>query len=214
MHCDAGFASCPLGGIPPCGDGWHVAQGTGWARLMLADGLGHGTHAHQLVNGLKDQLDWIDKRSNERSSLERCIREMHKKLRKGDQHDQVAAGLIEIDTSAESIAAIILGNIQAYVLRDDRPVCIPSINGMLGGRIPTTLRSTTYPLTAPALLFLCSDGIDTKRALEYLRQSMQFAGFSYKGAEDISQSIVDQYSKGTDDSSCIIVKLSDQRAVP
>jgi len=212
--CDVGFAARPLGGIPPCGDGWHLRQESTWTRLMLADGLGHGRHAHQLVSQLKQKLEWIEKRSTYRLSLEQCIVEMHQMLKKGGQDHQAAAALIQIDTTAQQISSIIIGNIGAYLASEQGEIHIPASHGMLGGRIPSSLRATSYSIQTPSLLLLCSDGMEASKASRKLKQTLTTINFQLSRAEEMAESILADCGKSTDDASCIVVRLLESGGEP
>lgn len=212
--CDVGFAARPLTGIPPCGDGWHLRQERTWTRLMLADGLGHGRHAHQLVSHLKQQLEWIEKRSTASLSPEQCIEELHHTLKKGGQDHQAATALVQIDTRAQRISSIIIGNIDGYLASKDGEIHIPASHGMLGGRLPSSLRATTYSIQTPSLLLLCSDGIEASKASRTLKQALATLNFQLCRAEEMAQSILEQCGKSTDDASCIVVRLLESGGAP
>ena len=205
--CDVGFASHPLTGNPPCGDGWHLRQENTWTRLMLADGLGHGRHAHHLVSRLKHQLEWIEKRSTSSYSLEQCIEELHNTLKKGGQDHQAAAALVQIDRTEQQMSSIIIGNIDAYLSSKESEIHIPSNHGMLGGRLPSSLRATSYAIQTPSMLLLCSDGIEASKANLKLKQILTTINVQRCRAEDLAQSLVEQCGKSTDDASCIVVRL-------
>jgi hypothetical protein len=192
---------------PPCGDAmtWLLRDQT--MRLMLADGIGHGAHAHRVVTQLVEHFQWICSRSTSLISIADCMRELHTLLRAQQQIDQAAVAMVEVNTESGLIAALSVGNVKMYGIADGSSFRFPCLNGMVGGHLPRRLTVTTCQSKQPSWLLLHSDGLSTRAVNSYLDKLFRSNSRAYRTAQPIADALLHQCAKPSDDAACAVVLI-------
>jgi len=202
---DLGYAERCFQGLPPCGDGLITAQHKAITRVMLADGIGHGTYAHAVVQQLQKQFLWICGRSEEWISIADCLLELHLLLREGRQGLQAAVAILDVNADTWQVSALCVGNVKAHQVSATGVLSIPCLNGMVGGQMPQRLPVFLQSWPAETLLTLHSDGLSTRGVLPYLQTLLRSGASSELEAQPIADAVLKQFAKSTDDASCVVL---------
>lgn len=205
-----GYASRPYFNRYPNGDGWLVIEQGSHHRLMLADGIGHGNKAHDIVELLKEQLLWFSKRSTQWVGLDHCLQDLHGTLVKLNSTSQAAVALVDLDCDRKHqtsvLAGISIGTIEVQIQAGSSQTCLPMLPGMVGGHLPTQLPVSTYQLLPDAIVALFSDGIETRAAKTYLQHITQNHGWSTMDLYQEAKAIVEKFGRLTDDATCLLIR--------
>ena len=204
---DVGYADRCFQDVRPCGDGMVSHSNAKVLRLMLADGIGHGQTAHNAVKLLKQKFSWFCERSQTMGGLAQCIQEMHDWMKDRGPSNQAAVAVIELNGTSGVLSALSVGNVKAHLIGHHSILTIPTLNGMVGGRLPASLPLTVEQLKPWSLLVVHSDGISARALHPYLK-SLPMSHTHIAGeAQLLAQRIVDRFSKSSDDASCAVVVL-------
>lgn len=142
----------PMGGDGPSGDAWFVAAGEQLLAVMV-DGLGHGPPAAAASAAALSIFD--DGRVCE--TPESLLAMAHRAMR-GTRGAVI--GACSIDTQAELLSFVGVGNISGRVLADGASRSVVSHGGTLGvAEAVPAHRVFQYPWQAGAALILASDGL-------------------------------------------------------
>jgi serine/threonine protein phosphatase PrpC len=196
-----------LGGRPPCGDGWLCLEKGKWLRLMLADGLGHGSHAHQIVSELKLSLAWICHRSSLWVPLSECMQALHQRLRQQGSQVQACVALLDIDREQAIMRCLNVGNIHVQVHGPDSSLVLAAMPGMVGGRLSARLRVSELAVRPGTLVSLCSDGMESTRSRDWLQHLYQRSIGRRLDLQWEAEAMVRRFAKSSDDASCLLVRL-------
>ena len=196
-----------LGRQPPCGDGWLVLQKGRTMRLMLADGMGHGTRAHHIVSDLCRGLAWIGQRSSTLIPLPDCMRALHHMLQQQGSQAQACVALLDVDLEHGLIRCLNVGNIQVHVHAPDQRLALLNLAGMVGGHLSQTLKVSELAVAPGTLLSLCSDGIESKRSRDCLLSIQQRGLHAALDLQEEAELLLDCSAKASDDASCVLVRL-------
>lgn len=208
MNRGIGYWSRPFAGVSPSGDGWLAVKVGGIHRLMLADGIGHGIHAHHIVCLLQQQLLWICTRSTQLLGLDESLQTLHWLLRQQSMDCQAAVALVDLDMEALQFQGISIGNIQAHFYAKGRHGSLPMIHGMVGGRFPRHVSSTKHAIDSEGVLALFTDGIDAPAATHYLQALCALQARPCINPQVESETIVSRFGCISDDASCGLVAVS------
>jgi hypothetical protein len=201
------FINKPLCAGLPCGDAWFSYFKMPITRFMHADGLGHGETAHQAVTLLQKQMLWLCERSITLASLEVCFDNLHGQLSKLDQGYQAAVAIVDINIDSGVISALSIGNVEIHCFNEQESFCFPNRYGMVGGRLPSRCRASTYLPTLPALLASWSDGIDRIAAHSYIKKLVDTRSFLRLDALFVAQKMMRDFAIASDDASCSVAIL-------
>lgn len=205
---EIGYAERCFRDVQPCGDGMISQTLNSQVRLILADGMGHGSAAHCAVNLLREKFSWISERSQPALDIAHCIREMHEWLKGHGDNYQAAVAMVEIDNDLGILSALSIGNIMIKIV-SGRGVCtLPCTNGMVGGEFPARTRLTVESLPRRGLLVIHSDGISSRALSPFLEHLRMNDRFRPGEAQSIASKIITQFAKSSDDASCIVVSLT------
>lgn len=207
MELTIGHAARPFQHRPPCGDGWLSLEIGSICRIMLADGIGHGSNAHRIVQGLRQQLIWLCERSTQLLDLTDCLVSLHHYLEQQVKQSQAAVALLDLDLETHKITSLITGNVMVRYASAERYVQCLQMPGMLGGRLPTTLRATTLDMQSGSLLSLCSDGVDSSGTGDYLISRCRAGMHRGLHIQAEAEAMLRQFGRITDDASCILVSI-------
>ena len=183
----------PLGHEVQCGDAYAVTKTRNHVKIMLADGLGHGKHAHEAVATAHEAFV----RTDELQPVE-IIRHIHQQVRKTRG---LVASVAVLDLKNREWKICGVGNISTRLYGGIMFKHYTSYNGIVGLNIPNTLNETVVPAEKNQQLVMCSDGIrsrwDLSRYPSILKNDMMLvAGALFK-----------DYTRRTDDASIFIGKV-------
>ncbi|MBS1502588.1 MAG: ATP-binding protein [Bacteroidetes bacterium] len=177
-----------------CGDGFFFKAGDKEARLVLADGLGHGPDANAAMNeainafkGCAFDLP-ID-----------ILRYMHTYIRKTRG---VVATIVSFDFAQNIFNISGIGNISAKLMGDQRTKSHLAYNGIVGHTIPNTMNEQPHNLGDYRQLVLCSDGIKSRWDLA------RYPGIQIHDLTLQAAAIYKDFARRTDDMSIVIAKLN------
>ena len=155
----------------------------------IADGLGHGIHAHKISNKIKNYIE-----SNQKSDITALLYGADNYI---SPCDGAAVGLAYLNFHSNSCSFAAIGNINGYII-GNRDKVFTSRDGMVGARMRTPLLQTES-ITAGDKIILTSDGIKERFYGQCNRQAFRASPVS------VVESLIDQYSKRYDDASCWVV---------
>jgi Stage II sporulation protein E (SpoIIE) len=208
-----GYAERCFQDLPPCGDGMTCMQEPQSLRLMLADGIGHGAHAHRVVTQLSERFQWIYGRSSSLNSIADCMRELHGLLRGQQQTDQAAVAMLEVDAHTGRIAALSVGNVRVHSVGAAGCFSFPCLNGMVGGHLPRQLPLTVRQAQQPSLLVLHSDGLSSKAVVAWLENLQgRFGPATGGSAQPMADALLLHCAKRSDDAACAVVVIHEAPA--
>jgi anti-sigma regulatory factor (Ser/Thr protein kinase) len=148
-----GVVHAPIVGETISGDGWAFAESDHGPTLMVMDGAGHGPLAHAAT---KAAIDIFNANVNEPGV------ELLERIHRGVAHTRGGAvAIARIDRQANVIRYTGVGNISGAVISAAGSRRMISHNGTIGSAM-RRLQEFTYPFSAPALVFLHSDGLSAK----------------------------------------------------
>jgi serine phosphatase RsbU (regulator of sigma subunit) len=203
-----GCCTRPFASVSPSGDGWLAVRVGETQRVMLADGIGHGSHAYQIVDLLKQQLHWICTRSTKLMRLDKSLEALHKLLCQETMDCQAAVALVDLDLQTFQLQGISIGNIQTHFLSSGAHGSFPMINGMVGGRFPRHVKANVYSIDSDSVLALFTDGIHPGGASQYLQRLSSLQSLSRLNPQMEAESIVSRFGSSSDDASGVFVAVS------
>lgn len=202
MKIVSGYAACPFQNSPPCGDGW-LSLGFGTRqRLMLADGIGHGTTAHRIVTTLSQHLSWLCSDRTPMPDLEECLLDLHRLLEQEISDSQAAVALVDVDRERRELDVAIVGNVQVHYLTPELKLHFPSMSGMVGGRFPRQVHSTRTSIQPASLLAMFSDGLDAAAAARHLSNLHARSTGHGMQMQAEAQTMLQRFGLPSDDASC------------
>lgn len=208
MDIEIGHSSRPFQLIPPCGDGWISLDNGAVQRLMLADGIGHGQHAHQIVRLLEQQLSWLCQRSTELINLADCLINFHQVLKRQGADWQAAVALVDLNRRQKSLSVAIVGNVEVRCIEACSSSAFPGMRGMVGGRLPSQLLISQRRMQNESLIGIFSDGVESRSTVDYLDQLRERRCRRALPMQTESESIIRDFGKLTDDASCALTWIS------
>jgi hypothetical protein len=212
MQIRIGHAARPFNNTPPCGDGWLCHQVDGIHRGMLADGIGHGRQAHRIVSLLADHLAWFCRRSTPLINLDDCMVGLHQFLQEQGSDWQAAMALIDVDPHKRCADVIVVGNIQVHHLSVDEGMSVPSLRGMVGGRLPAHLPITHWPISASCLIGMFSDGLTSAPAYAHLKELQDRGVRQRLNIQSEAETMINRFGRLTDDASCALLQVIEVEA--
>ena len=195
--------------VQPCGDGMTCLQRDQTMLLMLADGIGHGTHAHRVVNQLSERFNWIYGRSRSMIGIADCMRELNVLLRAEKQSDQAAVALLEVNTESGLIGALSVGNVRIHSVGESSCFSFPCLNGMVGGTLPRQLPVSLRQAEQPSVLLMHSDGVSSREVVPYLQKIIGSKVRADRNAQTIADALLQHCAKLNDDASCAVVVIQE-----
>jgi len=189
---DIGLVILPMPGEEQSGDTGIAREEAGILSVTLIDVLGHGDEAAELASQAHHTLS-----TGEHLSPLATIEQLHHQFR-GSRGMVVSYACIHTDTCMLEYCGI--GNISARVF-GPRPHQFVNRDGVVGYRMvsPKTHR---YELKAGDVFVMHSDGITSRFYNEDIEEKLGLP------AQNLAEYIMQTYSKGTDDASCLVVKVT------
>ena len=189
---EAGAAAVALAGQEVSGDTWAAQfESSERARLILADGLGHGELAadasQKAVQVFSEGARW---------SLVELMQRIHEALR---STRGAAVAVAEIDPAKGRVSYVGLGNISASIVTAGKSVSLVSHNGTAGGQY-RTIQEFTYSWTAGAFLVMHSDGIKTQWQLE------RYTGLGQRHPGLVAGVLYRDFHRPNDDSTVVVMR--------
>ena len=151
-----GAICVPISGEPVAGDRWAIQRAGGRLRIIVVDGLGHGTPAAVAARTAVQAFE-----AGARSLLKELLESVHQALRvtRG-----AAVAIAELDGYGGQLRFAGLGNVSATLIQEKRSG-LASVNGTAGAE-QRAVKVFDYPLAPGALLVLHSDGLGTRWSLD------------------------------------------------
>jgi anti-sigma regulatory factor (Ser/Thr protein kinase) len=161
---DTAGISVAKSGEPVCGDSWQVLLRPEAILAIVADGLGHGVHAHEASRAAVASID-----PRRDTNLVSLLQTMHNGLR----HTRGAAvAVAEIGLRSQIVKYAGIGNISATIYTPAATRHAVSLNGTLGHEA-RAFREYSYPWHHDAVFVMFSDGLGTHWTLDAYRGLLQ-----------------------------------------
>lgn len=177
-----------------CGDGYRIKRVGAMTQIFIGDGLGHGQHAKDAVDFAGD----IFCECNENDPVD-IIRRMHEKVRR-------TRGLVATVATFDSInnewKLCGVGNILTRMYHGLTYRSYPSYNGTIGLNIPSSMKSTLYPVDKRQFLVMSSDGLQSRWELNRYPSIFKYAG------SILAAALYKDFSRRNDDASVLIAKVT------
>jgi hypothetical protein len=183
------IAKRPMLGQSVCGDVASVIHtADGEALIVVADGLGHGSQAHEAAEAFCAfaELHATDPVEAIMSEGSRAIAATR----------GAAAALLRIGDGGSRLSFCGIGNIEVQAASAEaiRPICMP---GIVGRQLRKVL-AFHYALHAGDLLVVHTDGISSRFRLE---------DYAKLPAGEAADRILADHGKRHDDASCVVVRI-------
>lgn len=177
-----------------CGDGYRIKRVGGLTQIFFGDGLGHGQHAKEAVDFAGDFFF----ECNENDPVD-IIRHMHEKVRRTRG---LVATVVTFDGVNNEWKLCGVGNISTRMYQGLTYRSYPSYNGTIGLNIPSSMKSTVYPVDKRQFLVMNSDGLQSR--LDLTRYP---SIFKYDGSV-LAAVLYKDFSRRNDDTSVLIAKVT------
>jgi hypothetical protein len=202
-----GYWSAPFHDVPPCGDAAACQQRGSCQWLLVIDAIGHGPVAARIAQRIIGLFDEVLAFSSSVSlTPAELLRRLHHTLFERHQDEQAALGLFCFDLSSAELNIAMVGNLDAILLNHPNSIRIHSQNGMVGGRMPSHIRESHYPLADNTVLAVFSDGMRFNELSDVLAQHV-YHTYSNRPLTIAARALVDRFRRQHDDSSCALVRI-------
>ena len=190
-HLAIGLVCVPYPGEQECGDSAGVFPLEQGYRLLMVDGLGHGSDAAAAAALAQE----VGKNLFKQTPVA-MLDSLHAALR-ATRGAAVAA--ITVDTTKQTLTFAGVGNIAGSLLAEGKTRGLASYNGIIGHQVHK-VREIEYNLHSPWLLILTTDGITTRWKLD-----------GYPGIQHCHPSIIAglfyrDYRRERDDATVMVVR--------
>lgn len=189
---EAGGVSLPMQGETECGDSWVFQYSPRGARVVMADGLGHGPLAAQAsmaaitASGLR-----------EGDPLPYTMEQIHSALR---PTRGAAVAIAEIDPAAKVVRFSGVGNIGATIVSASAPLRrMVSLPGTVGHQI-RKIMEYTYPWDPGACLVMHSDGLQSHWSFD------PYPGLIERPPSVVAGVLYRDFARGRDDVTVAVVR--------
>ena len=187
-----GAVNLPMRSETVSGDNWCFSDiESGRARLIIADGLGHGPAA-----GEASRLAVEAFAANKDRALIPVMEAMHDALR---ATRGAAVSVAEIDLGRETLRYVGVGNIAASILSGGKSANLVSMNGIVGVRCEK-IQEFSYSWPQNSFLVMHSDGLKTQCHLN------RYTGLLGKHPALIAGVLYRDCNRGTDDSTVAVIQ--------
>lgn len=177
----------------PSGDMHAVVERDDGALVALLDGLGHGYEAAVAVRAA---LPVIEARASE--SIVLLVQECHEAMRRTRG---AVMSVAWFDARDSSVTWTGVGNVDSVLIRapgqtSTQNEAIATRGGVVGYRLPT-LRADRHRVSRGDVLVMATDGI---------RSTFSGGIVTQFSAQEIAESILVRYAKGTDDAHVVVAR--------
>lgn len=190
-----GIAAMPLQGESVSGDDYIIKPFQSGVLVAVVDGLGHG---HEAAKASGIAIAALDTYVQE--SIVQLVKHCHDAL-KGTRG--VVMSIAKFNLPDNTLSWLGVGNIECVLLRADKKQ-VPQHErallrgGVLGYQLPT-LRESTIPVMRGDTLVFATDGI---------RRGFEEGLKPDEGPQQIADSIMAGFSRGTDDALVLVVRYT------
>jgi anti-sigma regulatory factor (Ser/Thr protein kinase) len=186
-----GSLSVAYPGENVCGDGLGFSETADGFCMMVADGLGHGIFAAEASNAAMGVFKQM-----EGARPTEMVEAMHLAMHKTRG---AAVGIARYTRGAPEISFCGIGNIAGTLIQGDDMRRMVSHNGTVG-HTARLIRAFDYPVTAPFLVVLASDGLATGWSLD------QFPGLRSRHPVLIAGLLYRDFRRPRDDVTVLVVR--------
>lgn len=187
-----GAANVAFAGESACGDSWAQLQPKpGVLRLLVADGLGHGSFAAEASQKAAEVF-----LANPHAELPILLDFIHGALR---STRGAAVAVAEVDAGRSVVTYAGVGNIAATVLNHEKTTSLISMNGTMGVQ-HRGIRTFSYPWASDSVLVMNSDGLKTRWELA------QYGGLINRHAALIAGVLFRDQARSSDDVTVVVLK--------
>jgi anti-sigma regulatory factor (Ser/Thr protein kinase) len=188
---ELGVVSCRKPGQEVCGDAWAAVLGGGRLRLLVVDGLGHGSGAAEASQEAVRSF-----RQHPGRPPAELLDRMHEALRptRGG-----AVAVAEVDPEAGEVRFAGVGNIAGVVLDGAASRSTVSHNGIVGHEM-RRVQEFSYPIPPGAVLVLHSDGISGRW------DAARYPGLLGRHPSLIAGVLYRDFARGSDDATVAVVR--------
>jgi len=175
------------------GDGTYLKITEGFAKLLVADGLGHGPEANLAVNEAVNSF-----KSCPYNSPVEIIRHMHRDIRKTRG---MVATVVVFDFKGKALKIAGVGNIATKAFGGINSKGVLAYNGIVGHNIPTTMNDQLMMFSDYQQLILCSDGIKSRW------DNLKHVGINRCDNAIMAAAIYKDFARQTDDMSVVVARI-------
>ena len=176
-----------------CGDDWDWTMRDDRFAVLVADGLGHGLHAHDAAAAAVAVFQRLADQSPSR-----VITEVHAALR---PTRGAAVAMAEVDTSRGVVNYCGVGNIGAVVLSAQAANATGWFHRMaLPDTSPPRIHEFTYPVPPQSTIVMFSDGLSSHWTLS------AYPGLSTRHPSLIAGVLYRDFSRRRDDVTIVVAK--------
>ena len=187
-----GGVCLPKSGEPVCGDAWKWQELPTAARLVVADGLGHGLLAAEAA---RTSVRVVEEHAGEAGAG--LMRRIHEALR---PTRGAAVALAEIDSGQATLRYTGIGNISAHIYAPCGPARhLVSLAGTAGHEI-RRISEFHYPWPSGSLLVMHSDGLTSHWSLD------RYPGLASRHPSLIAAVLYRDFNRGRDDATVIVLQ--------
>ena len=188
---EVGGVSVARPGELVCGDAWASAAMADGVKLMVVDGLGHGSAAHEAAASAVRAFHETATRS-----VAEILEAIHSALR---PTRGAAVAVAAVDAGRRLITFAGIGNVGGSIVSDGPARSMVSHGGIAGHGTPR-IQVFTYPWPAAGLLVLFSDGISTHWSLD------TYPGLRQRDPTLIAGVLYRDFVRGRDDATVAIAR--------
>lgn len=184
--------SLPAPGEEVCGDAWATHVDQDCFRVVVADGVGHGSEAAHAGDQVIQQFRGAHASWEPRTFLERT----HKVLA-GTRGAAVATGHISHNSNQFIFAGV--GNVSATILSHQSSKGLMSYNGTLGAHM-RSVQSLNYDWPRDGFLVLHTDGLKTRWS------ESSYPGILTHHPALLAAVLIRDHIRGRDDVTAVIIR--------
>ena len=173
------------------GDAYAVADLGAQARILVADGLGHGPDAEAAAA----KAVRIFEQENSGALVE-MLETIHRALR---STRGAAVAIAEIDPSRRRLRYVGIGNISGAILGRESTRNLVSHNGIVGHAI-RRMQEFSYELPAGTLTVLHSDGLKSRWSLD------GYPGLAQRDPTVVAGVLLRDFERGRDDATAVVAR--------
>lgn len=189
---EVGAVHVAKSGEDVCGDDWAWRMRTGRLAILVADGLGHGLHAHEAARAARN----VFAKEHEHAPAQ-VVSGVHAALRASRG---AAVAMIDVDLDRGTARYTGLGNIASSIVTSaGKHQHLVSQNGTAGhtaGRI----QEFNYAVPTGSVIVMASDGLGTHWSLS------PYPGLHVRSASTIAAILYRDFSRRRDDVTVVVAK--------
>jgi anti-sigma regulatory factor (Ser/Thr protein kinase) len=191
-----GGVQAPKPGEELCGDVWSQVRSPGAAKLLVADGLGHGPDAASAASVAAAAFQ-----ANPDAPPQVMVDLIHRALR---STRGAAIAVAEMDICRGVVTFAGLGNVAGVIFSPSQGSRhLLSSNGTAGHEM-RNVHSFSYDFPDDGVLVMHSDGLNTRWDLA------RYPGILSRDTELIAGVLYRDFTRGNDDATAVVMKLVEQ----